>query len=107
MTTIAEAERRAAIAVSMREEGKTYDQIAHALGLRSRGHVNYYLNLEKRRAQQRVFYIENVADRRDYQAEYRRQQRVGMSLHGDRTAFKPETQRQARMWQKLLAEARP
>jgi hypothetical protein len=102
MTTIAEAERRAAIAVSMRQEGKTYDQIAAALGLRSRGHVNYYLNLEKRREHQRQFYFDNVAGRRDYAAEYRMRRRDGFTQYGDRTAFKPETPRQSRMWAKLL-----
>jgi hypothetical protein len=107
MTTVAETERRAAIAVQMRDEGKTYDQIAEALGLRSRGHVNYYLNLERRRQQQRQFYLEHVADRRDYQAEYRRRKEGGFIAYGDRTAFKPETPRQSRMWRKLLAEARP
>jgi hypothetical protein len=102
MTTIAEAERRAAIAVQMREEGATYDQIAAALGLRSRGHVNYYLNLEKRREKQRQFYVEHIQGRRDYQAEYRECSRAGFSCQGDRTAFKPETPRQARLWAKLL-----
>ncbi len=107
MTTMAAAEKRAEIAVSMRKAGKSYDEIAEALGLKSRGHVNYYLNLERRREQQRQFYMEHVADRRDYQAEYRRRKEGGFIAYGDRTAFKPETPRQSRMWAQLLARAIP
>jgi hypothetical protein len=102
MTTMAEAERRATVAIKMREAGKSYTEIAEALGLSSRGHVNYYLNLDKRRQRQRQFYVKNLEARREYDAAYRERKRTEFSLYGDRTGFKPETPRQSRMWAELL-----
>lgn len=100
------AEERAAIARQMKAEGATYKQIALALGLdeKNRGSVSYYLNLEARRRQQRINYLENVAAKRAYMRAYRAAEKDAVPR--DRTAFRPETPRQSRMWAQLLAGAR-
>jgi DNA-binding CsgD family transcriptional regulator len=102
----AETERRIARAVQLKAEGKTYAEIAKELGIRSRGVVNYYLNAEARRRQQRVKYLERVAEKRAYMRAYRAARDDAAAVCGDRTAFKPESPRQAALWAKLLG-ARP
>ncbi len=88
----------------MKEEGATYKEIAVALGLNpnNRGSVSYYLNLESRRRQQRINYLENVESKRAYMRAYRAR-KDDVCVDGDRTAFRRETAAQARMWAELLA----
>jgi hypothetical protein len=101
MTTMAEVERRIEVAQAMRAIGRTYDEIAAALGIHSRSLVHYYLNRAERQEKSRENWRKTIMAR-DGQPLPRS---VNCGLGYDPTRFKPENHKQAAMWRQLLAGA--
>jgi hypothetical protein len=100
MTTMTEVEKRTETALRMKAIGRTYDEIAAALGIHSRSLVHYYLNREERKEKSRENWRKTVMARDEQSLP-----QSGV-LNYDPTRFKPENARQSRLWAQLLAEAR-